>query len=80
MGIDVWRILSEWLDRWRLIKRTKSSALEDTNPAHKHVSSQYELDHSPDTKQLVKDILAQLSRDVKSGQSVRQRPPTPGPR
>ncbi len=39
-----------------------------------------ERDHSPDTKQLVKDLLALLSRDVKSGQSVRKRPPTPGPR
>ena len=39
-----------------------------------------ERDHLPDTKQLVKDVLTQLSRDVKSGQSVRKRPPTPGPR
>ncbi len=31
-----------------------------------------ERDHSPDTKQLVKDVLAQLSRHAKSGQSVRQ--------
>ncbi len=39
-----------------------------------------ERDHSPDTKQLVKDVLSQLSRDAKSSQSVRQRPPTLGPR
>ena len=39
-----------------------------------------ERDHLPDTKQLVKDVLAQLSRDAKSGHSVRQRPPTSGPR
>ncbi len=40
-----------------------------------------ERDHSPDTKQLVKDVLAQLSRDVKSsGQSVGPQLPTPGPR
>ncbi len=39
-----------------------------------------ERDHSSDTKQLVKDVLAQLSRDVQSGQSVRKRPPTLGPR
>ncbi len=31
-----------------------------------------EHNHLPDTKQLVKDVLAQLSRDVKSGQSVCQ--------
>ncbi len=39
-----------------------------------------ERDHLPDTMQLVKDVLAQLSRDARSGQSVHQRPPTPGPR
>ncbi len=39
-----------------------------------------ERDRMPDTKQMVKDVLAYLSRDVKSGQSVPKRPPTPGPR
>ncbi len=39
-----------------------------------------ERDQSPNTKQLVKDLLVHLGRDAKSGQSVRKRPPTPGPR
>ncbi len=39
-----------------------------------------EHDQSPNTKQLVKDMLVHLIRDVKSGQSVRKPPPTPGPR
>ncbi len=39
-----------------------------------------EREQLPDNKQLVKDVLARLSRDVKSGQSVWKRPPTPGPR
>ncbi len=33
----------------------------------------------PGTRHLVKDVLAHLRRDVKSGQSVRKQPPTPGP-
>ncbi len=37
-----------------------------------------ERDHSADIKQMVKDVLAQLSQDVKYGQSVRKRPPTLG--
>ena len=37
-------------------------------------------DHLPDSKQLVKDVLTQLSPDVQSGQSVLKRPPTHGPR
>ncbi len=39
-----------------------------------------ERDQSPDTKQLVKDVLAQLSRDRRSSQSVRKWPPNPGPK
>ncbi len=39
-----------------------------------------ERDQSPYTKQLVKDVLALLGRDGKSGQGVRKWPPTPGPR
>ncbi len=37
-------------------------------------------DQSPDTNQLVKDVLAHLSQNSKSSQSVRKRPPTPGPK
>ena len=39
-----------------------------------------ERDQSPDTKQLVKDMLEYLSQDAKPGQSVHKRPPIPGPR
>ncbi len=37
-------------------------------------------DQLPDSKQLVKDMLAHLGLDGKSGQSVRKQPPTPGPK
>ncbi len=42
---------------------------EETSPAH---------DQSPDTKQLVKDMLAHLDCDHGSGKEAYRRPPTPG--
>ena len=69
------------------VARSLEAAQEDEKfhpPGHKPSTQALfvadERDHSPDTKQLVKDLLAQLSRDFQSGQSVRKQPPTPGPR
>ncbi len=80
MGTDAWRKYSEWLDHWRLSKRMKSFILEGTNPAHKHVSSQMNVISRPTPSNLVKDVLAHLSQDGMSSQSVRKWPHTPGPK
>ena len=74
MGTDAWRIFSEWLDHWRLSKRMNSFVLEGKKPSTQARFVADERDGSPDTKQLVKDVVAT------SGRSVHKRPPTPGPR
>ncbi len=65
------------------VARLREAVQEDEKfrpRGHKPSTQADNRDHSPYTKQLVKDVLAQLSQDVKSSQSVRQRPPTPRPR
>ena len=70
MGTDAWRIFSKWLDRWRL--EDEKFRPRGHKPSTQACFVADERDHLPDIKQLVEDVLAQPSRDAKSGQSVHQ--------
>ena len=65
MGTDIWRIFSEWLDRWsQCVQEDEKFRPRGHKPSTQARFVTDVRDHSPDTKQLVKDVLAQLSRDV----------------